>query len=150
MTLETRVTVVRLDNQFAWVESTQGNGCAQCHGKGCGSGKLNQLFCSKPRQFQVDNPIAASVGDAVIVCVAEGAVMQGVGWVYLLPLCLLVIGAIWGNGVSSVASLQDAYSAGGALLGLIIGYAITRYVSLHFNRLQNRPYISKKLSAVQQ
>lgn len=143
MTLETRVTVVRLENQSAWVESTQGNGCAQCHGKGCGSGKLNQLFCSKPRQFQVDNPIAAAVGDEVIVCVAEGAVLRGIGWMYLMPLMLLIVGAIVGNFLANTPASQDAYSAAGALLGLIMGYAITKYVSSHHNRLQNRPYIAR-------
>ncbi|MCR4298460.1 MAG: SoxR reducing system RseC family protein, partial [Gallionella sp.] len=91
--LETRAIVVQVDGQYAFVQANQGNGCGQCSGKGCGTGKLSQLFCSKPRQFQVDNPVNAGVGDEVIVSVAEGAVLRGIGLVYLLPLLLLLTGA---------------------------------------------------------
>ncbi|HEX5337249.1 MAG TPA: SoxR reducing system RseC family protein, partial [Gallionella sp.] len=92
--LETRAIVVQVDGPFALVRANQGNGCGQCNGKGCGTGKLSQMFCSKPRQFQVDNPIDAKVGDEVIVSVADGAVLRGIGLVYLLPLLLLVAGAM--------------------------------------------------------
>ena len=91
--LETRAVIVQIEGQYAFVQASQASGCEQCNGKGCGAGKLSQLFCSKPRQFQVDNSINADVGDEVIVSVAEGSVLRGISVVYLLPMLLLVLGA---------------------------------------------------------
>ena len=64
--LETRATVVKLDGGNALVESDHVSSCEQCNGKGCASSKLGQLFCSRPRQFQVENSIGAKVGDDVL------------------------------------------------------------------------------------
>ena len=95
--LETRAIIVQVEGQHALVQASQANGCEQCSGKGCGAGKLSRLFCSKPRLFQVENPINAGVGDEVIISVAEGAILRGIGLVYLLPLLLLVMGATAGQ-----------------------------------------------------
>ena len=64
--LEKRATIVGIYGQQALVEADQASGCEQCDGKGCGSGKLARLFCSKPRQYRVHNPINASIGKEVI------------------------------------------------------------------------------------
>jgi len=144
MTLETRATVVEVGEKYTLVTAASANGCSQCNGKGCGSGKLTQLFCSKPRQFQVDNPIQARAGDEVVVSVAEGAVMRGIGLVYLLPLLLLVIGASLGNILAATAASADLYSALGAGGGLIFGFLVAKYVASRQNRQQNRPYIARR------
>ncbi|OGS81684.1 MAG: hypothetical protein A2061_08315 [Gallionellales bacterium GWA2_59_43] len=126
MTLETRATVVRIEGSVAFVESAQTGSCGQCSGKGCGTAKLSKAFCSKPRQFQVDNPIKAVVGDQVVVSVADGAVLRGIGLVYLLPLALLVAGAAIGNSMAVTDGQRDGYAAAGAALGLIIGFLVSR------------------------
>jgi sigma-E factor negative regulatory protein RseC len=141
--LETRAIVVQIDGQHALVEANQGNGCGQCNGKGCGTGKLSQLFCSKPRQFQVDNPINAAVGDEVIVSVMDGAVLRGIGLVYLLPLALLVAGAMLGSLCAAQAEQRDGFAAAGALVGLIGGFVLSRRIASRQTRQQNRPYIAR-------
>ncbi|MBI3222868.1 MAG: SoxR reducing system RseC family protein [Nitrosomonadales bacterium] len=146
MTLETRAIVVKVDKQFALVQANQGNGCEQCNGKGCGTGKLSQMFCSKPRQFQVDNPINAGIGDEVIVSVAEGAVLRGIGLVYLLPLVLLVAGAMLASSWAAQPSQRDGYAAAGALLGLVAGFVFAKWLSSRQARQQNQPYIARKWS----
>lgn len=146
MTLETRAIVVKVDKQFALVQANQGNGCEQCNGKGCGTGKLSQMFCSKPRQFQVDNPINAGIGDEVIVSVAEGAVLRGIGLVYLLPLVLLVAGAMLGSNWAAQASQRDGYAAAGALMGLVAGFVFAKWFSSRQARQKNQPYIARKWS----
>lgn len=132
--LESRAVVVQSDTFTAEVVGSGGSGCSACDGKGCGSKKLTQLFCSKPRQFKVDNRIHASVGDEVIVCVPDGAVLRGVGLVYLLPLVFLFSGA-------ALAGKSDAYAAVGALSGLVIGFALARWLSVRSRRQQ--PYIAR-------
>lgn len=142
--LETRAIVVQVDGKHAFVQANQGNGCGQCSGKGCGTGKLSQLFCSKPRQFQVDNPVNAGVGDEVIVSVAEGAVLRGIGLVYLLPLLLLFTGATLGGLLTTQAEQSDVYAAIGALTGLVVGFIFAKWSSSHRARRQNLPYIARQ------
>lgn len=141
--LETRAIVVRIDGQHALVQADQGNGCEQCNGKGCGTGKLSRLFCSKPRQFQVDNPINADIDDEVIISVAEGAILHGISMVYLLPLLLLVIGAMLGNQWAVQAELRDAYAAVGALSGLAVGFVLAKWVLFRRTRNRFQPYITR-------
>ncbi len=134
MTLETRAIVVRIDGPLVFVESAQANGCGQCKGTGCGAGKLSRLICSEPRQFQVDNTIGAEVGDEVVVSVADGAVLRGIGLVYLLPLVLLVAGATLGNTVATQDVQRDGYAAIGAALGLVGGFFLSRRLDARKSR----------------
>jgi len=142
--LETRAVIVQIEGQYAFVQASQANGCEQCNGKGCGAGKLSQLFCSKPRQFQVDNSINASVGDEVIVSVAEGSVLRGISVVYLLPLLLLVMGAMLGNTWVEQPGQSDGYAAAGAMLGLAAGFVIAKWISSRQNRGHSRPCIARQ------
>lgn len=144
--LETRAIVVQIQGQHALVQANQGNGCEQCNGKGCGTGKLSQMFCSKPRQFQVDNPIDAGVGDEVIVSVADGAVLQGIGLVYLLPLALLLAGAMLGGASAASPEQRDAYAGVGAALGLLLGFAAAKWFASRRTLQHNRPYIARQFS----
>jgi sigma-E factor negative regulatory protein RseC len=142
--LETRATIVQVEGQYALVQASQANGCEQCSGKGCGAGKLSRLFCSKPRLFQVDNPINAGVGDEVVISVAEGAILRGIGLVYLLPLLLLVMGAMLGNAwVGQSSGQQDGYAIAGALSGLAAGFIAVRLISLRQARNRSQPYIAR-------
>jgi len=142
--LETRAVVVKIAGQHALVKADQANGCEQCNGKGCGVGKLSQLFFSKPRQFRVNNPISADVGDLVIVSVSDGAVMRGIGLVYLMPLVLLVMGATFGSIWAQQPGQSDGYAAVGALSGLVIGFAIARWISLRQTENHFQPYIARQ------
>jgi sigma-E factor negative regulatory protein RseC len=148
--LETRAIVVRIDGQHALVQADQGNGCEQCNGKGCGTGKLSRLFCSKPRQFKVDNPINAGIDDEVIISVAEGAILHGIGMVYLLPLLLLVIGAMLGNQWAVQAGQRDAYAAVGALSGLVVGFVLAKRILFRQTRNRFQPYIARLWSEEQE
>lgn len=140
--LETRAVVVQVDGQRALVQASQGGGCGQCSGKGCGTAKLSQLFCSKPRQFQVDNPINAHVGDQVVVSVADGAVLHGIGLLYLLPLLSLAAGATLGNVAAEQVEQRDGYAAAGALIGLVCGFILSRWLAARQRRQQ--PYIARQ------
>lgn len=141
--LETRAIVVRVDGQHALVRADQGNGCEQCSGKGCATGKLSRLLCSKPRQFRVVNPINAGIDDEVIISVAEGAVLHGIGLVYLLPLLLMVTGAMLGNLWALQLEQRDAYAAVGALSGLAAGFVFAKWISLRQAESRFQPYIAR-------
>lgn len=142
--LETHAVVVQLlEKPFVLVEASKGGGCGQCDGQGCGASKLTQLFCSKPRQFKVDNSINASVGDEVVVSVVEGAVLRGIGLVYLLPLVLLFAGAALASNLAVQDAQRDGYAALGALSGLMVGFVFARWISSRKAHQEDQPYIAR-------
>ncbi len=142
--LEQRAVIVKADKGYAFVQASRASGCEQCDGKGCGSSKLGQLFCSKPRLFQVDNKINAGVGDQVIISVAEGAVLRGIGLVYMLPLLLSLAGALFGNALVLQDGQRDGYAAVGALLGLALGFGFAKWLSSRQIGRRFQPYITRK------
>jgi sigma-E factor negative regulatory protein RseC len=125
--LETRATILRVEGSDAFVQSST-SGCSNCQGKGCSTAKLSKLFSSCEREFRAYNPIEAKVGDEVVIGVRDGTVLQGIVSVYLLPLLLLFIGA-WMLSAFAPAAQKDIYSAGGALMGLIVGFVLARWQS---------------------
>ena len=142
--LETRALVVSVDGHYALVQPESSNGCGQCNGKGCGASKLSKLFCNKPRQFRVRNPINASAGDAVIVSIAEGAVLRGIGLVYLMPLAFLVIGGMLGSSWPQQVEQSDSYAVAGASIGLVLGFGLVKWNASLQADIQFQPYITRQ------
>lgn len=144
--LETRAIVVRTDARQAWVEARHDvAGCATCQGKGCGSSKLSQMFCSnKERLFRVVNPIAAQAGEEVVVAVAEGAVLHGVAMVYLLPLTGLLLGGMLGASLAQQLVQRDGYAALGAGTGLLLGFFSSQILSRRRSKSGGQAYIARR------
>ena len=138
--LETRAIVVQKDSQFTLVEASGAGGCSVCEGKGCGSSKVGQLFCSKPRQFKVENHVNAEVGDEVIVSIVEGTVLRGISLFYLLPLALMFAGAVLGGGWIA-GEQRDGYATLGALSGLLIGFLLAKRI--FSNKSNHQPFIAR-------
>lgn len=128
--LETRAIIIRLEGGEALVESTQGGGCGHCDSeKGCGSGKLSQLFTSEPRRFRVRNDANAQVGTLVQVTLPEGALIRSALMMYILPLFCLLLGAFAGGQWASDAASGDAYAALGGFAGLFTGFVLVKGLS---------------------
>jgi sigma-E factor negative regulatory protein RseC len=128
--LETRAIVIRLEGDDALVESTQGGGCGQCDSeKGCGSGKLTQLFGTQPRRFRVRNEAHAQPGAEVQISVAEGVLLRSALLMYVLPLLLLLIGGAIGGQFAQGEAGADAYAALGGVLGLVMGFLLARWLA---------------------
>lgn len=128
--LETRAVVISLEGNKALVEAIHGGGCGNCDSeKGCGTGKLSQLFCSEPRRFHVRNDANAQVGSLVQVAMAEGLLLRSALLIYMLPLALLLGGAITGAQFAHDEHSRDVYAAIGGLLGLLLGFVIAKGLS---------------------
>ena len=129
--LQTRAVIIQLDGKDALVEATQGGGCGSCDSEnGCGSGKLSRLFCSEPRRFRVLNDANAQVGTLVQVTLPEGVLLHSALLMYLLPLVLLLAGAIVGMQWAPDAASADGYAAIGGLTGLVCGFVLVKILSL--------------------
>jgi len=128
--LETRAIVVKVLGNEALVEAIGEGGCGQCSSeKGCGSSKLTQLFCSKPRQFTVRNEANAGIGDEVQITLQDGVLLRSSILIYVLPLVLLLGGGMLGAFFSHDVASRDGYAAVGSLLGLCGGFWLAKLLS---------------------
>jgi len=128
--LETRAIVIQLEGAEAIVEAVQSGGCGLCvSGKGCGSGKLSQMLCVRPRQFRVHNGINARIGEEVQVAVADGILLRSALTLYGLPLLLLFSGALLGAHWIDGTSGRDAGAAMGAAAGLLAGFLLAGFIA---------------------
>ena len=93
-------------------------GANHCATQACGTALLTQLFSRQPRILVVDNPIAARVGERVVVGLQPGVFLKTALVVYLLPLCALLVGAAFGLFWAGHSEARDLYAALGGLIGL--------------------------------
>ncbi len=123
---EMRAVVLHLHGGDAEIAPVGHNGCGHCaDGKGCGSGKLSQLFCSsKPRTFLVENRAGAQVGDEVSVGLPDGVLLRTSMLMYLLPLACMLGGALLFGNV--FVAMRDAGALLGAVAGLLAGFFLVR------------------------
>lgn len=126
---EMRAIVLSLHGAEAEIEPVGGNGCGHCaSGKGCGSGKLSQLFCSsKQRSFKVNNAIGAQVGDEVSVGLPDGVLLRNSILMYVLPLAFMLGASLLASTLFEDAS--DAAALLGALAGLLAGFFLVRQLT---------------------
>jgi sigma-E factor negative regulatory protein RseC len=110
--IEIPARVVRTEAGTAWVVAAAPTSCGACGGKGCGSSLFARIFHGRESEYPVDNPIAARAGETVVVGVPDGALFRATLAAYLVPLLLMVLGAV------IAAPLGDAYAVFGALTGL--------------------------------
>lgn len=121
--------VIATQGRFAWVETQRHSACGECSAQsGCGAALLDKAFGQRSNRIEVYNDIDLDVGEAVIVGVHETALLKGSAAAYLLPILLMLAGAIAGALAVPSAShaLVDVVSLGAGLAGLGAGLAWVR------------------------
>jgi sigma-E factor negative regulatory protein RseC len=115
--IENTAQVVRVEGDLAWVRADSPSSCGACGGKGCGSSTFVRMLHPREPEYAVLNPISAEAGETVVVGIEEGALLRAAMSGYLVPLSLLLVGAllggIWGEGAA----------VAGALVGLVAAAA---------------------------
>lgn len=117
--IESPARVTRVDGTVAWVVSEAPTSCGACGGKGCGTSVFNRLWHPDNPEFQVDNPIGATSGEAVVVGLPEGALLRASGAAYVIPLLALLLGAGLGQLLGDAGGGEPAAVLGG-LMGLLL------------------------------
>lgn len=122
--IETHGVVIRIEDGVAYVEARrEPSGCGGCDSvKGCATGTLSKFFGRGRGVMRAQNTVGAGVGDSVVVGINEGGLLHGSVAVYLMPLLLLLGGAIGASAFAPAAALKEAYSIWGAALGLGAGF----------------------------
>lgn len=128
--IETPARVTRVEGDTAWVVSEAPSSCGACHGKGCGSSVFNRIWHPDEPEYPVRNAIAATPGEAVVVGLPEGALLQATKGAYLMPLAILLLGAGLGQWLGTRyfdAATGELASILGGLLGLLLaGLSLSR------------------------
>ena len=129
----TQAVVIRIEGNEAVVKSLATGGCGQCNSSGgCGSGKVSQLFAGKPREFRARNNVGAKAGDRVQISLPEGVLLNGALLVYLLPLLMMIAGAMVGMQLAVDERFADLSAASGSAAGLMTGFIAVRMLGRIF------------------
>lgn len=131
--IETPARITRVDGSTAWVQVESPPSCGACGGRGCGASLYARMFHPREPEYPVDNAIGAQPGDAVVVGLADGALLKAVCAGYLAPLALLLAGALLGT----------TYGDAGAVAGAVTGFALAAWW-LRGRRQSGQPAILRR------
>ena len=140
--------IIALEPDHAWVEMIQQTSCQACSArKGCGQGSLAEVIGGKRSQLKV--PVndqqyrTLAIGQWVDIEVAETTIIYGALWVYMMPLVLLVSGALLAG-----AFWSSIYAAPlGAIVGFSLSIVLIKWQSAAPGRLEflsPKPYLKSE------
>lgn len=121
--------VVAVEPDSLWVEVIQTSACQSCQArKGCGQAALAKVFSARRQHVRAvlaagDSAGRYAVNDRVEISIADSTILRGVGLVYVLPLLMLVGGALLGQHWFAPVEGQVALTA---LAGFALGIAGVR------------------------
>ena len=114
--------VVEVQGEFAWIESERTTTCGSCAvRKGCGTSAIAKVLGQRRVRLRVLNRINASVGDNVVIGIAESGLVRGSLAVYAAPLLGLFAGALAGQllGQQVFDTQSDLLAIVGAISGFV-------------------------------
>lgn len=117
--LEEHGVVVKVEDEFAWIQTQRHNACGHCHSKdSCGTASLSQVLGQKTTYVKVLNALSARVGDNVVVGLEEQALLRGSLVIYFLPLLCLFAAAIFAETWFQFEPLTMLFGIAGLVAGL--------------------------------
>ena len=145
--IEELAVVVEAGDGYAWVETRRRSACGACSASdGCGTATLAKVWGERRTRVRAISTWPLRPGDAVIVGLAEGALLRGSLLVYLLPLALLLAGALLGQAAFAGAGEEPVILAGAVGLGL--GFLAARIASRRWRSdARFQPVVVRRLDA---
>lgn len=146
--IEQTAVVIRLEGQFALVEAQRQSSCGQCNAKkGCGTGILENSLGRRAMQLKAINQCDAQPGDEVVVAVPEKGFVKSAFFTYLLPLLLMLLGAVFAQQVSILKGWANQDLS--ALLGAVVGFGLALLLLKRYSRnleksVQLQPIVIRK------
>lgn len=96
-----RARVVAVEGENALLQAQRQSTCGSCSVKsGCGTSVLASVVGQKVTQLKVLNSLGAKPGDEVLLGMADNALVTGSLLVYMIPLVMLLLGALAGEGLA--------------------------------------------------
>jgi sigma-E factor negative regulatory protein RseC len=126
--IEEVATVTWSGQGLARVEAARNSACAQCSSRSnCSQGVLSQWSRGRSVEIEVLNPdnLPLAPGQQVLIGLDEGGLMRASLLLYLVPLLLLVAGAL----VASMLGASEAIQMLTAALMLLVGFVAVRFLT---------------------
>ncbi len=144
--IEEQAVVVEAGDGYAWVETRRRSACSACAtSEGCSTAVLAKAWGDRRARVRAISNLSLQPGDSVIVGLAEGALLSGSLLVYLLPLALLLAGAVLGQTVFVGAGDEPVMLSGAVGLGL--GFLVARTWSQRWrNDIRFQPVVLRRLA----
>ena len=123
-----------MQGEFAWIESERTTTCGSCAvRKGCGTSAIAKVLGQRRVRLRVLNRINASVGDDVVIGIAESGLVRGSLAVYAVPLIGLFAGALAGQllGRQVFDTQSDLLAIFGAISGFVAALIWLKRFSRH-------------------
>ena len=114
--------------------------CESCQMKaGCGQKLVNDSSQRKCIEFELENHFDAKVGDRVTMAIPEKSFLQASVVMYVLPLILMIIGAVLGESYFALADIGIFLLAS---LGFLTGlYLARKFAQTHQFNPDFQPHI---------
>lgn len=134
--IEEQAQVVAIEDGQLLLQAKTQSACGSCAvNKGCGTSVLAKVVGQKFSRFQAENRVGASVGDTVVVGIAEDALLKGSLMMYLQPIISMILSAVAADLLLAAAiAHRDAMLALAAAAGFVAGAILSRW---YFQRRQS-------------
>ncbi len=124
--IEESAVVVKVEGSYAWVERERQSSCGSCAAnKGCGTATLQKVMGNKRSQLKALNRAQAKEGDCVVIGLQEQALLKGSLYAYLMPLLVMLLGAVIAEGMFA----NEGLTILGGLAGLLSGFFLLKRFS---------------------
>ena len=119
------VTIVSIDGQTAYVESSGSTACSGCASSGsCGTKSLMAVFGKKSIALEIENHFGAAIGDQIEIGIEHSTILKLSALSYLLPL----IGLLGGGAIGTTMNAGDLVAFGAGLVGLFVGFGYSHHL----------------------
>ncbi len=116
--IEEIATVIAATPDYIWVEARARSACASCSTQdSCSTSAVSKWFGVRRQHLRLPNHVKATVGEQVVIGVADRVMVAASLAGYLLPLLLMFGAAI----AADSKGMNDIQQALVAMLGLMLG-----------------------------
>ncbi|HPF58684.1 MAG TPA: SoxR reducing system RseC family protein [Candidatus Competibacteraceae bacterium] len=147
--IEERARVAEAGDGYAWVEIERRSACGNCHASdGCGTAALANVWSGRQMRTRAISNLPLRSGDEVIVGLADGVLLRGALLAYLLPLVLMLAGALLGDAAFASAGEEPVILLGA--LGLGLGFLAVRVSSRSWqDDVRFQPVVLRRVIALE-
>jgi sigma-E factor negative regulatory protein RseC len=137
--------VIRTDTETAWVKTQKTKACEGCSSKGA----CSVMGGGEEMEVEAINAAGGKVGDRVVLSFETASLLKATFLVYIIPVICLLIGALIGQKLALILTLNESMSA--AIGSLLFGSLAILFVKIKGNRMaQQEEYRPKVIRILKQ
>lgn len=126
--IEEQAQVIEIKGNRLVLRAQTQSACGSCSASnGCGTSLLSKVIGRKFTRFQAENNVNATVGDTVVVGIAEEALLKGSLVMYIIPIFGMLLFALVADYFVSSSQQGDLMIAASAVMGLVSGSLLSKW-----------------------